>query len=63
MSERGDRRPPRSLRSEYDQFIEQRIEEYKDSLPRADILTIGDEAMQELAGTLQFQLTEVVLRD
>jgi hypothetical protein len=63
MSERGDRRAPRSLRSEYDQFIEQRIEEYKDSLPRADILSIGDEAMQELAGTLQFQLTEVVLRD
>jgi hypothetical protein len=63
LSERGHRRSPRSLRSEYDQFIEQRIEEYKDSLPRSDILTIGDEAMQELAGTLQFQLTEVVLRD
>jgi len=60
---RRDRRPPRSLRSEYDQFIEQRIEEYKDSLPRADILSIGDEAMQELAGALQLQLTEVVLRD
>jgi hypothetical protein len=58
-----DRRPPRSLRSEYDQFIEQRIEEYKDSLPRADILSIGDEAMHELAGQLQLQLTEVVLRD
>jgi hypothetical protein len=62
-TERRERRPPRSLRSEYDQFIEQRIEEYKDSLPRADILSIGDEAMQELSGALQLQLTEVVLRD
>ncbi len=59
----GARRPPRSLRAEYDQFIEQRIEEYKDSLPRADILGIGDEAMHELAGADQLQLTEVVLRD
>lgn len=57
------RRPPRSLRAEYDQFIEQRIEEYKDSLPRSEILGIGDEAMQELAGADQLQLTEVVLRD
>jgi hypothetical protein len=62
-SERRERRAPRSLRAEYDQFIEQRIEEYKDSLPRADILAIGDEAMSELSFTLQFQLTEVVLRD
>ena len=60
---RRERRPPRSLRAEYDQFIEQRIEEYKDSLPRSDILSIGDEAMNELADALQFQLTEVVLRD
>jgi hypothetical protein len=59
----GARRPPRSLRAEYEQFIEQRIEEYKDSLPRAEILGIGDEAMQELAGADQLQLTEVVLRD
>lgn len=57
------RRAPRSLRAEYEQFIEQRIEEYKDSLPRADILGIGDEAIQELAGDDQLQLTEVVLRD
>jgi len=57
------RRPPRSLRSEYDQFIEQRIEEYKDSLARSEILGIGDEAMHELAGADQLQLTEVVLRD
>ena len=63
LTEDREPRPARSLRQEYEHFIEQRIEEYKDSLPRADILAIGDEAMTELAGTLQFQLTEVVLRD
>lgn len=57
------RRPPRSLRSEYQEFIDQRIEEYKDSLRREEILAIGDEAMHELAGAEQFLLTEVVLRD
>lgn len=62
-TEGGRRRPPRSLRAEYEQFIEQRIEEYKDSLPRAEILGIGDEAMLELGRADQLQLTEVVLRD
>ena len=62
-NERREPRPARSIRAEYDQFIEQRIEEYKDSLPRADILAIGDEAMAELAENLQLQLTEVVLRE
>jgi hypothetical protein len=57
------RRPPRSLRAEYDQFIEQRIEEYKDSLSRSEILGIGDEALVELSRADQLQLTEVVLRD
>ncbi len=57
------RRPPRSLRSEYEEFIEQRIEEYKDGLPRASILGIGDEAVQELARTEQYQLTEVLLQE
>lgn len=57
------RRPPRSLHAEYQHFIDQRIEEYKDQLPRADILAIGDEAVQELARSEQIQLTEVVLRE
>lgn len=60
---RRPRRPPRSLRAEYDEFIDQRIEEYKDALPRAEILAIGDEAVQELNKTQQYQLTEVVLRE
>ena len=57
------RRAPRSLRSEYEEFIEQRIEEYKDGLPRASILGIGDEAVQELARTEQYALTEVLLQE
>jgi hypothetical protein len=56
-------RAPRSLRSEYEEFIEQRIEEYKDGLPRAAILGIGDEAVQELARTEQYALTEVLLQE
>jgi len=54
---------PRSLRSEYEEFIEQRIEEYKDGLPRASILGIGDEAVQELTRSEQYQLTEVLLQE
>ncbi len=62
-SESRSRRAPRSLRAEYDAFIEQRIEEYKDGLPRAEILGIGDEAVQELARTEQYALTEVLLQE
>lgn len=60
---RRERRPQRSLRSEYQEFIDQRIEEYKDALPREEILAIGDEAVLELAKAEQFLLTELVLRD
>src|SRR4030042_917656 len=56
-------RLPRSLRQEYDEFIEQRIEEYKDTLPRDELLEIGDEAVAELQRTQQFQLTELVLTE
>lgn len=59
----GKRRPPRSLHAEYQHFIDQRIEEYKDQLPREDILGIGDEAAQELTRTEQIQLTEMVLSE
>jgi hypothetical protein len=58
-----DRRPPRSLRAEYEEFIYQRIEEYKDTLPREKILAIGDEAVVELQRAEQYQLTEILLRE
>jgi len=57
------RRPPRSLKQEYQEFILQRIEEYKNTLTREELLEIGDEAVRELeensAG--QYLLTEVLL--
>jgi hypothetical protein len=56
-------RTPRSLRREYDEFIEQRIEEYKDTLPRDDLLEIGDDAVAEIQKAPQFQLTELVLSE
>jgi len=57
------RRPPRSLRQEYHEFILQRIEEYKDTLPREELLVIGDEAVRELemGAQDQYLLTEVLL--
>ena len=57
------RRPPRSLKQEYQEFILQRIEEYKNALPRQELLQIGDEAVRELQANAQAQylLTEVLL--
>lgn len=57
------RRPSRSLRQEYEEFLFQRIEEYKNSLSRAQLLEIGDEAVRELeiAAADQYLLTEVLL--
>ncbi len=54
---------PRSLRREYHEFLLQRIEEYKNSLGRREILAIGDEAVQELdqSTTGQYVLTEVLV--
>ena len=57
------RHPPRSLKQEYQEFILQRIEEYKNALPRVELLEIGDEAVGELQASAQDQylLTEVLL--
>src|SRR5438128_12205728 len=57
------RRPPRSLKQEYHEFILQRIEEYKNTLTREELLEIGDEAVRELEANAgaQYLLTEVLL--
>ena len=56
------RRPPRSQKQEYQEFLLQRIEEYKNTLPREELLRIGDEAVRELeSGAEQYLLTEVLL--
>lgn len=53
----------RSLKQEYEEFILQRIEEFKDQLTRGELLTIADEAVRELEmGTEdQLVLTEVLV--
>lgn len=57
------RRQPRSLKQEYQEFILQRLEEYKNTVPREELLEIGDEAVRELQASAQDQylLTEVLL--
>jgi hypothetical protein len=57
------RRAPRSLKQEYQEFILHRLEEFKNTLPRAELLRIGDEAVRELQTSAQDQylLTEVLL--
>ncbi|HJQ20814.1 MAG TPA: hypothetical protein VJ867_10725 [Gemmatimonadaceae bacterium] len=54
-------RTARSLRHEYELYIEQEIENYKESIPRSGILAIGDEAAARLASEAQFVLTEMLL--
>jgi len=56
-------RPTRSLKHEYELFVEQEIENYKESVPRSVLLSIGDEAVASLSAQPQFALTELVLVD
>jgi predicted Fe-Mo cluster-binding NifX family protein len=54
-------RRPRSLKHEYEEYVEREIEHYKESVPRHKLLSIGDEAVRELGEQPQFALTELVL--
>ena len=54
-------RPTRSLRHEYHLYVEQEIENYKESVARSVLLAIGDEAVSVLAAAPQFALTELLL--
>lgn len=56
-------RPSRSLKHEYELFVEREIENYKESVPRSVLLSIGDDAVRLLAGEQQFALTELLLCD
>src|SRR3712207_1977846 len=55
------RLPQRSLRHEYELYVEEEIEKYKESLPRSALLGIGDEAAKVLAADPQIGLTELLL--
>ncbi len=52
-----------SLRQEYEEFVLQRIEEYKEQLSRTELLSIADEAVRELEVSAEEQLvlTEVLV--
>ena len=61
---RQPRRPQQqSLRQDYAEFLEQRIEEYKEQLSREKLLAVADEAVRELdlASEEQLVLTEVLV--
>src|SRR5690606_24156012 len=53
--------PARSLRHEYELYVEREIEAYKESVPRSVLLGIGDEAVRSLGEQPQFALTEMIL--
>jgi hypothetical protein len=54
---------PRLLRREYQDWVEEQVEEFKDSIPRADLLRMADDVVRELRMTHrgQYQLTELLL--
>ena len=53
----------RSLKHEYELYVEREIEDYKDSIPRSAILGIGDEAVARLRAQEQAAFDELVLWD
>ena len=53
----------RSLQHEYELYLEREIENYKESVPRSVLLSIGDDAVRALAAQQQFALTELLLVD
>ncbi|HEU4451707.1 MAG TPA: hypothetical protein VFR81_01570 [Longimicrobium sp.] len=54
---------PRSLRRAYLEWVEEQVEEYKDSIPRSHLLSIAEAVVEELRVTRggQYQLTELML--
>lgn len=52
---------PRSLRHEYELFVENEIENYKESVSRSALLKIGDEAAATLRSAEQFAMDELLL--
>ena len=53
----------RSLKHEYELYVDREIEDYKDSIPRSAILSIGDEAVSKLRSQEQVAFDEIVLCD
>src|SRR4051812_31341963 len=56
---------PRSLRRSYREWVEEQVEDFKDSIPRGRLLAIADEVVEQLRLSQggQYQFTEVLLCD
>jgi len=52
---------PRSLKYEYELYVEREIENYKESVPRSALLKVGDEAIASMETQQQLALTEILL--
>jgi len=54
-----------TLRQLYDLWVEEQVEDYKDSVSRSDLLRLADEACEELRVSQvgQYQITEILLTD
>jgi hypothetical protein len=54
---------PRSLRRAYLDWVEEQVENYKDEIPRSELLRLADEVVRELRMTDsgQYQLTELLI--
>lgn len=65
LQQQRRRRALPSLKQQYHEYILQRIEGYKNSLSRPELLELGDAAAGEMAAAegAQFLLTEVLLTD
>lgn len=62
VQRRRRRRPPPSMKQLYQEYVLQRIEAYKNSLSRDQLLKLGDEAIAEMRASAeeQFMLTEIM---
>lgn len=56
-----DQSAPRSLKHEYDLYVENEIEDYKESISRSALLKVGDEAVAALQSGMQISMDELLL--
>ena len=52
---------PRSLRHEYELYVEREIEDYKNSVSRSALMSLADEAVRRLGSGTQMEMTELLL--
>jgi len=52
---------PRSLRYEYELYVEREIEDYKNSVTRSVLMSVADEAVRRLGTSAQMGMTELLL--